>query len=98
MSMTGIMCGQFEDAVAKLVEQTFAALDGLNVAGILQRAATKALKECSNGDLDDGRTKACLDILDEARREFIEDAAAAKEREKQWRESVAAEGSWTDGF
>ena len=56
---------------------------------ILQRAATKVLKQCHGGDVSDGRGKACLDILDEARREFIEDIPAAKERDRQWHESVA---------
>jgi hypothetical protein len=44
MSMTGAICDRFEEAVAKLVEETRGHIDGLNIAHILQRAATKALK------------------------------------------------------
>lgn len=89
MSITGMMCERFADAVEELVEEA-RGIDGLNIASILQRAATKQLKAC-HGGYGDGRDQACFEILDNAKRELIEDIPAAQERMRQWHERVAKE-------
>jgi hypothetical protein len=96
MSMAGIMCDRFEDAVAKLVEEADRHLDGLNIADILQRAATKQLKACHGGNGDD-RDQACFEILDRANRELVEDIPAARERLRQWYEGKSGHFRSRDG-
>lgn len=49
MSAYGITCDAFKEAVAKLVEDYVGHINGLDIAHILQRAATKELKACHGG-------------------------------------------------
>jgi hypothetical protein len=81
MGMTSVLTDMFTEEVDKLVERA-PAVDGLNLADVLQRAATAMMKQCMG--VDDGRDQACFELLDEARRELIEHARerrAAAEQE-----------------
>lgn len=86
MSMTSALADMFAEELAKLVERA-PAIDGLNIADILQREATKMMKLCLGGE-GDARDKACFEMLDEARRELIEEMPRARERLRQWHEQV----------
>jgi hypothetical protein len=92
MSMTGYMCERLEKAVAELAEGAIGHIHGISIAEILQQAATKMMKQCHDGEGEAGYQE-CLEILDEARRGFVEDA---KERNRQWHERFAKEAPAPD--
>jgi hypothetical protein len=70
---------RFAEKLDELIaEGRGAGIDGLNLADILQQAATKMMKECLGGDAHQ-RDDACFELLDGAREELAE-ARRAKQR------------------
>jgi hypothetical protein len=65
-------------------------IDGLSMADMLQRAATKAMKVCLDGEGD--YEQVCFDMLDNAKRELTECIPAARERMQRWRVT----GQWPE--
>ena len=84
MSMTSAMCERFAEELEKLVKQT-RGIDGLSVAELLQRAATKQMKECYGGDNNNDRDNALFEILDKARQELVDAKPAAQKRMEVYR-------------
>jgi hypothetical protein len=91
MSLAGELTGSFADDVAKLVEQYAGHIDGINIAQVLQEAATKEMKQCLGGDWD-CRDRAIIDMLERARREVVDEMPHASARMRHWRESLIGRG------
>ena len=80
---------QLEEDIAKLVEEAHGRIDGLNIADILQRAATKEMKECLSGGAEGGeRDEAIFGLLARSRQELIDELPKARERRQQWEKAA----------
>jgi hypothetical protein len=90
MSSQGIMSEDFANQIA-LITRLYPSLDGLNIANVLQRAATEAMKECLSGEEGDGRDQACFEMLDQARQQLTDEMPRARERMRQWRASISSD-------
>jgi hypothetical protein len=81
MSMYGTRCEIFEKVLASLIDQQ-PWIDGLDLADILQRAATKVMKESLSGLDGDARDAALVGLIDTAQQEL---AAARRYQGTEWR-------------
>jgi hypothetical protein len=94
MSMQSVLCELFDAELAELVKGAIGHIDGFSIAQSFQEAATKMMKECLGGEDGDDRDQAMFDMLDQAKRELIEEKPAALQRNEEWRASIRLGPDW----